>query len=180
VFSYLHFAGGYSTELMYGMRRYLYFYQILRYFYPLSSLNVNKSQTSTKKLCIHLSNIVCFYSDNILMAQSQGYKRFRSSIDTIHHGTSTPQTSSNKIFPRASTPNRRSIERIEQQTIPVPSPRPKVTVHHKIHKKRRQPRSNHHYQIHIDHIILVQQQQKKSCSRCHCKKTKSQQILGVL
>ena len=115
------------------------------------------------------------------MAQSQGYKRFRLSINTIHQGTSTPQTSSNKIFPRASTPNRRSIERIEQPTIPlVLSPRPTGIVHNKIHKKRRQRRSNPHYQIHIDHIILIQQQQKKTCSRCHCKKSKSQQILGVL
>ncbi len=114
------------------------------------------------------------------MAQSQGYKHFRSSINTIHHGTSTPQTASNKIFPRASTPNRRSIDRFEQKTIPViPSPHPKVTVNHKIHKKRRQYRSNHHYQINIDQIILIQQQ-KKSCSHCHCKKTKARQILGIL
>jgi len=114
------------------------------------------------------------------MAQSQGYKHFRLSINTIHRGTSTPQTSSNKIFPRASTPNRRSIDRFEQQTVPVvTSPHPKVTSHNKIHKKRRQHRSNHHYQIHIDNIILIQQQ-KKSCSHCNCKKTKSQLILGVL
>jgi hypothetical protein len=114
------------------------------------------------------------------MAQSQGYKRFRSSINTINYGTSTPQTTSTKIFPRASTPNRRSINPIEQPTIPVPfSPRSKGTVHHKIHKKRRQNRSNQQYQIHIDHIILIQQQ-KKPCSHCHCKKTKSQQIIGVL
>lgn len=118
------------------------------------------------------------------MSQSQGYKRFRSSINTIHHGTSTPQSSNDKIFPRASTPNRRSIDRFDQQTIPVipsPRPNPKATVHHKIHKKRRQhqTRSTHQYQIHIDQIILIQQQ-KKSCSHCHCKKSKSQQILGVL
>jgi len=114
------------------------------------------------------------------MAQSQGYKRFRSSVNTIYHGASTPQTPSNKIFPRASTPNPRSIGPIEEQTIPVPSsPHPKVPVHHKIHKKQRQHRrSHHHYQIHIDHIILIQQQ-GKSCSHCHCKKTKSQQILGI-
>ena len=115
------------------------------------------------------------------MAQSQGYKRFRSSVNTINHGTSTPQTSSNKIFPRASTPNHRLLDTFEQPTIPVPfSPRPKATtVHHKIHKKRQPRRSNHPYQIHIDHIILIQQQ-KKSCSHCHCKKTKSQQIIGIL
>ena len=115
------------------------------------------------------------------MAQSQGYKRFRSSINTIYNGTSTPQTTSNKIFPRASTPNRHSIQPIEQATIPVPSstPRAKASVHHKIHKKRRQNRPNHQYQIHIDHIVLIQQQ-RKTCSHCHCKKTKSQQILGVL
>ena len=114
------------------------------------------------------------------MSQSQGYKRFRSSINTIHQGTSTPQSSNSRIFPRSSTPNRRSIEHIQQKTIPVlPSPRPTVAVPHKIHKKRRQHRSRHQYQIHIDHIILVQQE-KRSCSRCHCKKSKSQQILGVL
>ncbi|CAF0773824.1 unnamed protein product [Rotaria sordida] len=115
------------------------------------------------------------------MAQSQGYKRFRSSINTVYHGTSTPQTSNNKIFPRASTPNPRSIDPIEQQTIPVvSSPRSKMTVHHKIHKKRRQHRpNNHQYQIHIDHIVLIQQQ-KKPCSHCHCKKTKAQRIIGIL
>lgn len=114
------------------------------------------------------------------MAQSQGYKRFRSSINTMHQGTSTPQTSHNRIFPRASTPNRRSVEHFEQQTIPVlPSPRPTLTVPHQIHKKRRQHRSKPQYQIHIDHIILVQQQ-KRSCSRCRCKKSKSPQIIGVL
>ena len=114
------------------------------------------------------------------MAQSQGYKRFRSSINTIHQGTSTPQTSHSKIFPRSSTPNRRSIEHIEQATIPVvPSPHPVIKTHHKVSKKqRRQHRSNPHYQIHIDHIVLIQQQ--KPCSRCHCKKRKSRQILGVL
>jgi hypothetical protein len=139
-----------------------------------------ETKRSYKELLIHLS--IFFVIDSIFMAQSQGYKRFSSSINTIHQGTSTPQTSNNKIFPRASTPNRRSIEQIEQPTIPVvPSPRSTAAVHHKIHKKRRQHRSNPHYQIHIDHIILIQQrQQKKSCSRCHCKKTKSQQILGVL
>lgn len=114
------------------------------------------------------------------MAQSQGYKRFRSSINTIYHGTSTPQASTSKIFPRASTPNPRSIDPMEQQTIPVSSsPHSKVILHHKIHKKRRQSRSNHHYQIHIDHIVLVQPQ-KKLCSHCHCKKTKSQRVLGIL
>lgn len=110
------------------------------------------------------------------MSQSQGYKRFRSSIKTIHQGTSTPQTSSKRIFPRASTPNRRSIE---QPTMPViPSPRATVIVPQKVHKKRRQHRSKHQFQIHIDHLILVQQQ-KRSCSRCRCKKSKSPQILGV-
>ena len=121
-----------------------------------------------------------FYLDKIFMSQSQGYKRFRSSIKTIHQGTSTPQTSSKRIFPRASTPNRRSIERFQQPTMPViQSPRATVVVPQKIHKKRRQHRSKHQFQIHIDHIILVQQQ-KRSCSRCHCKKDKSPQILGVL
>ncbi|CAF0932498.1 unnamed protein product [Adineta steineri] len=115
------------------------------------------------------------------MAQSQGYKRFRSSINTVYNGTSTPQTPTNKIFPRSSTPNPHFKEPIIEQTIPVPisSPRPNMTVHNKIHKKQRQHRRSHHrYQIHIDHIILIQQQ-RKSCSHCHCKKTKSQQILGV-
>ena len=132
-----------------------------------------RSRITTKSVFIHLNSTVFFFSlDYILMAQSQGYKRFRSSVNTIHQGTSTPQASNNKIFPRASTPNRRSIEHLEQPTIPVvPSPRPTVTVHHKIHKKRRHPRSNQHYQIHIDHIILIQQQRRKSCSRCHCKKS---------
>ncbi|CAM4918533.1 unnamed protein product [Rotaria socialis] len=118
--------------------------------------------------------------NNILMAQSQGYQRFRSSVDTLYNGTSTPQATNIKIFPRASTPNPRSMDQIEQQTIPVSiSPRSKIVVHHKIHRKRRQHRSTHHYQIHIDHIILVQQQ-KKPCSHCHCKKSKSQRILGIL
>lgn len=114
------------------------------------------------------------------MAQSQGYKRFRSSINTFNYGTSTPQAPSNKIFPRSSTPNSRSIDQFEQQTIPVScSPRSKVTVHHKIHKKRRQHRSKHQYHIHVDHIILIKQQ-KKPCLHCHCEKTKSQRILGIL
>ena len=65
--------------------------------------------------------------------------------------------------------------------MPVPfTPRAKVSTHDKIHKKPRQHRrrSHHPYQIHIDHVVFIQQQQK-SCSHCHCKKSKSQQILGV-
>ena len=115
------------------------------------------------------------------MAQSHGYKRFRSSINTVDHATSTPQTPNTKNFPRASTPNPRTTELNEQQVIAVPcsSSRRKMSVHHKIHKKRRQHCSNHRYQVHIDHIILIQQQ-KKPCSHCHCKKTKSQRVLGIL
>jgi hypothetical protein len=129
---------------------------------------------------VRLTNFIFLYSDNIPMAQSQGYKRFRSSIKSIHHGTSTPQTINNKIFPRASTPNPRYIDPIEQQTVPVPSsPCPKMINPHKIHRKRRHSRSSHHYRIHIDRIILIQQE-KSSCAHCHCKKTKSQHILGVL
>ncbi|CAF0947010.1 unnamed protein product [Adineta ricciae] len=113
------------------------------------------------------------------MAQSQGYKRFRSSINTIYHGTSTPQTSnSNRIFPRASTPNSHRKDKHVEQTIPVVrTPHSKVTVHDKVQKK---PRHSHRrYQIYVDHIVFIQQQQK-SCSHCHCKKRKSQHILGVL
>ena len=118
-------------------------------------------------------------NSDISMSQSQGYKRFRSSIKTIHQGTSTPQTSANKIFPRASTPNRRSIKQMDQPTVSVvPSPRFTTKTHQKVSKKR-QHRSKPHYHIHIDHIVLIQQQQKP-CSHCHCKKSKSQQILGVL
>ena len=116
------------------------------------------------------------------MAQSQGYKRFRSSINTVYHGTSTPQTSNNnKIFPRASTPNSHRKDEHVEQTIPVVrTPHSKVTVHDKIQKKPRQSRHSHRrYQIYVDHIVFIQQQQK-SCSHCHCKKRKSQHILGVL
>ncbi|UJR34078.1 hypothetical protein I4U23_021488 [Adineta vaga] len=115
------------------------------------------------------------------MAQSQGYKRFRSSINTIYNGTSTPQTPNNKIFPRASTPNPHRKDEILEQTIPIVRiSHSKITGHQKRHKKPRQHRRSHNpYRIHIDHIILIQQQQK-SCSHCHCKKSKSQQILGIL
>jgi hypothetical protein len=113
------------------------------------------------------------------MSQSQGYKRFRSSIDTVNHGTSTPQTTKKSVFPRASTPNFRTIDQIEQ-TVPVPSPAcPKPLSHPKIHRKNRQHRSRRHYQIYIDQIILIQQE-KNSCSHCHKKKVRSQRILGVL
>jgi hypothetical protein len=111
------------------------------------------------------------------MAQSQGYKRFLSSVNSIHHGTSTPQTSNNRIFPRASTPNSRSIDQI----IPAPSsPQSNRIIRKKIHKKRRrQHRSNHYqHQVYIGHIVLIQQD-KKSSSNCHCKKRKSQNILGI-
>lgn len=109
------------------------------------------------------------------MSQSQGYKRFRSSIDTINHGTSTPQAPKTKVFPRASTPNRRSIE---QPTMPVPvssPPRVKPTVHRKISRKHRSQR----YQIYVDQIILIQRE-RKSCSRCHGKTRHSQRVIGIL
>ena len=127
---------------------------------------------------LHSLNVTC-RSLFRFMAQSQGYKRFRSSINTINHGTSTPQAPEKKIFPRASTPNRRSIDFIDQQTLPVPSPRPKPTVHRKIHRKRRQHRLDQQYQIYVDQIIFIQQQ-RKSCSHCHCKKSNSARIIGVL
>ncbi len=38
------------------------------------------------------------------MAQSQGYKRFILSLNTNHHGTSTPRTSRSKILPQLEIP----------------------------------------------------------------------------
>lgn len=114
------------------------------------------------------------------MSQSNGYKRFRSSIDTFNHGTSTPQAPKTKIFPRASTPNRFSLEPFDQSTLPVPAPtRPKPVVQQKISRKRRQHRSKQQLQIYVDHIILIQQE-KQTCSHCHRKKSNSKRILGVL
>lgn len=117
------------------------------------------------------------------MSQSQGYKRFRSSINTMNYGTSTPQTTKSKIFPRASTPNPHPLDFFDQPTVPVPmpssSPRPKVNMRQKVSRQRHQRRSNRQYQIYIDQIILVQGE-KKLCSHCRCKKTRSERVIGIL
>lgn len=80
------------------------------------------------------------------MAQSQGYKRFLSSINSNDHGTSTPQPFKNKIYPCSSTPNIRSI--------------PVLSVKTKVHKKRCS-------RISINHIILISEGES-----CYCKKSK--------
>ena len=87
------------------------------------------------------------------MAQSHGYKRFLLSLNTNHHGTSTPRTS--KILPRSSTPNVHSIPVISSKT---------TTIH----------KTQFHPHIYINRITLIQQQKS-----CHCKKRLSQNILGI-
>ena len=116
------------------------------------------------------------------MSQSNGYKRFRSSIKMINQATSTPQTTKRTettIFPRASTPNPNPLNFYDQPTVPVApivSPRP----HPKIVRKRRQHRSKHHqFQIYVDQIIFIGRE-KTLCSNCQCKKRRSQRVIGVL
>ncbi len=92
-----------------------------------------------------------------LMAQSQGYKRFLSSINNNHYGTSTPQTRKDKTYPRSSTPNTHSIPVL-----------PSTIIHYRKIQKNRYYST--HPRVYINRIILIPHEKS-----CYCKKN----ILGI-